>query len=765
MTSLDAGAGGSAGELGVSGAIVSFTWGGESFEVLAVPGQIQVFLQPGTTYEGTVQVIEKSGAVRLWGGAEGDHYLVQVPIGSEGQYIAAVESDPRVLLASPDVISAPLATATILDADCRCIHTTHAAEVMAVFSQYNTDIMPTCLEVPAGYDVDAGTSGTPTIEYVEHRVEERMVEALQNTGPVYVNMSIGPNVDPIEELLAATDSGCRRVNSQSHPCLDRAQRIAKDGFRTVWSDRLRVLAKYCPSGGPSCRVVLAMSAGNDGLPLDDVMGALHKLEPKGILASNAVIVGSTGAGWASNHLTETDEDFVVATNPEAVTGTKPGSPPGGTSYASPFVLAWVARKASELQISGAEALCMVKKAAAGGTLGSDSAQFDAITERCTRVSGLAASGDTFGCDNPYTCALLTGGTLQCWGANGLGELGDGTAVDRISPTPVPALSGVAQVALGGNHTCVLFQDGAVQCWGDNAYGQLGDGTTTNRLNPTAVPGLPGVAQIALGADHSCGLLTDGTVQCWGDNYYGQLGDGTTPYPSGGIGSCLGRTFYPPLDGGTPPERLRPVSVPGLSGVVQIALSGDSSCALLSDGTVQCWGDNTGGQLGSGTSENFRSPTPVPGLSGVAQIALGVFHGCAVLTDGTLQCWGSNYYGQLGIGTSDSDKHTPTLVSSLAGVVQISLSNDHACARLSDETARCWGYNEWGEIGDGTVAAHFSPTPVPGLSGVRQIAIGTDHTCALLVGDAVKCWGSNSRGQLGVGASFGGRYTSPTAVVF
>ena len=92
---------------------------------------------------------------------------------------------------------------------------------------------------------------------------------------------------------------------------------------------------------------------------------------------------------------------------------------------------------------------------------------------------------------------------------------------------MPGLSGATALAAGGAHTCALLQTGTVQCWGRNESGQLGDGTTTNRLTPVAVSGLRGVTALAAGGAHTCALLQTGTVQCWGRNFAGQLGDGTS----------------------------------------------------------------------------------------------------------------------------------------------------------------------------------------------------------------------------------------------
>ena len=128
----------------------------------------------------------------------------------------------------------------------------------------------------------------------------------------------------------------------------------------------------------------------------------------------------------------------------------------------------------------------------------------------------------------HSCARLTTGAARCWGANESGQLGDGTVTARRSPVAVSGLvSGVAQVAAGGAHTCARLATGAARCWGANGAGQVGDGTTVNRRVPTAVSGLgAGVAQVMAGGAHTCARLTVGTLRCWGTNGSGQLGDGT-----------------------------------------------------------------------------------------------------------------------------------------------------------------------------------------------------------------------------------------------
>ncbi len=318
------------------------------------------------------------------------------------------------------------------------------------------------------------------------------------------------------------------------------------------------------------------------------------------------------------------------------------------------------------------------------------------------VSGLSSGVTAITAGGATACALTSAGSVECWGWNDDGELGDGTTTDSDTPVAVSSLtSGVTAISAGYGHTCAVTS-GAAVCWGDNKDGELGDGTDTQSDTPVAVSGLSsGVTAISASNGHNCALTSAGGVKCWGYNSDGELGDGTT------------------TDSDTP------VAVTGLSsGVTAITAGEDHTCAVTTAGAAECWGANEYGQLGDGTTTASDTPVAVSGLSsGVVAVTAGDSYTCALTSADGVECWGYNFDGELGDGTSTGPDScgfgisiacslTPVGVTGLSGgVTAIAAGDDHTCAVTSAGVAECWGGNNGLNRDLGDCSDTDSSTPV------------------------------------------------------
>ncbi len=281
------------------------------------------------------------------------------------------------------------------------------------------------------------------------------------------------------------------------------------------------------------------------------------------------------------------------------------------------------------------------------------------------------------------------------------------------------------------------------------------------LAGTAVTGPP-----AAQARVTWPVINQHAAASWGQNNEGQLGDGS------------------------PADRALYGGVSGLAGgVVQVAAGIEHGLAVTSGGTVWAWGRNVEGELGDGTLTTSRTPVRVMGLTGIIAVSAGGRHSLALRSDGTVWAWGDNEHGQMGNGVTSLHQLTPVEVAGLAGVTKISAGGDFSLALRSDGTVWAWGYNQDGELGNGTTAdismSAFSyfvvalgtdgsvwgwgsdeggqlgstptftavtrPVRVIGPAiGITQVSAGRDHVLALESSGTVLAWGDNFDGELGNG---------------
>ncbi len=312
----------------------------------------------------------------------------------------------------------------------------------------------------------------------------------------------------------------------------------------------------------------------------------------------------------------------------------------------------------------------------------------------------------------HTCVLLDPydqdqeNTIRCWGNAHYGKLGwgleggsYGDQPGEVELTEVIPLNAV-DIAAGDLHTCAVLAEGGVRCWGYASYGQLGQASKQNGTPPDKMPdidlGVGKATQVVAGENHSCALLDDGTVRCWGDNADGVLG------------------------------------------------------------LAKSWGQLP--QLGDDEKPSTEAPVKVG--KPVLQLAAGGDHTCAVVEGGRVRCWGYGLWGVLGYGNSDSigdDEHPAdagdvTMLAQDDVAIKVVVDRSHTCVLLEGGGVRCWGYG--GILGYGDTKSYGTGQDKPPLVNLGypalDIVAGWASTCALLQGGRIRCWGNNNFGQLGVG---------------
>jgi uncharacterized repeat protein (TIGR01451 family) len=345
----------------------------------------------------------------------------------------------------------------------------------------------------------------------------------------------------------------------------------------------------------------------------------------------------------------------------------------------------------------------------------------------------------------HTTSLRNDATVWNWGRGDNGQLGDGNSgigVRSVTPVQVNGLGDVIAISDGAGFVLALRSDGTVWSWGANEVGQLGDGTTTQRTRPVQVVNLTNV--VAISADHFYGaaVKNDGTVWLWGYTpLFNQPNSSPVQLPgisnvaaiSAGEGHLLmiktdktawavGSNARGELGDGTTTSRTSPVQVSGLTNVAHIASGGDEfSVAVKDDGTVWAWGINNAGELGPGGGSVNFDPHPIPiqvtGLpAGIQNVATGGDFVLTLAADGTIWSWGSNDSFQLGHGTSGG-QNLPKQIPNFTNVTAIAAGLHHSVALNNDGSVWTWGSNSEGELGDGTTTMHLTPAKVSGLEAV------------------------------------------------
>lgn len=426
-----------------------------------------------------------------------------------------------------------------------------------------------------------------------------------------------------------------------------------------------------------------------------------------------------------------------------------------------------------------QVLCWGNNSYGQSGLGND-AQISGAPQALARVNlGTSAVVRKLAVGSHHVCALYDlgarRGAVTCWGDNANGRLGLGTLtpgvllqprIDSNTNNPIAIDLGsdgagpleVADIAAGFEHSCALLHDGRVKCWGGNSSGQLGLGHLRNigsaaadMGNSLSVVDLKGVVavDISAGAGHTCAALVDGSAKCWGDNFYGQLGQGSDV-------SSLG---------GAPGEMaaLKPISLgTGAQAVSVLASAGAFSCVTLASGAVKCFGK---GVYNENTTNAFF------GVLGACW-ARPAYNASATVCASNPGLTPSNAYGYL---ANDMGDHLPVINWGAVGgvaptAVKLAVGNSFSCVLTNDKNVRCWGANDRGQLGNGTLN-HVGDSPDEmgnnlglTLANVGSVAAGAEHACAVLnANNTVKCWGSSTENAMGLkGLGIAGDVTAPGA---
>jgi uncharacterized repeat protein (TIGR02543 family) len=360
-------------------------------------------------------------------------------------------------------------------------------------------------------------------------------------------------------------------------------------------------------------------------------------------------------------------------------------------------------------------------------------------------------------------ALTSFGRIFTWGWNAYGQLGDGTSTNKSTPVDItdqftlyPGET-IESISLGSNHSAAITSLGRMFVWGANGYGQLGDQTIIQKNTPVDITDQFDlevdeiIVDVSLGYAHTSAVTSEGRIFTWGWNIYGQLGDGTSN------------------DRLSPTEITDQFNLVQDEKMVSTSLGTNHSAAITSEGRIFTWGWNFYGQIGDGTTSQSNMPIDITyGFTlevgeHIQRISLGDLHSTALTSTGRMFTWGANIYGQLGDGTNIL-RTTPTEITNHFNletdetIENISSGSNHVVVLTSLSHLFVFGYNDYGQLGDSTTTHKNLPVNISSAFNlstnetIKSVSLGSDYSSVLTSSGYVYTWGANTYGQLAIGTT-------------
>lgn len=344
-------------------------------------------------------------------------------------------------------------------------------------------------------------------------------------------------------------------------------------------------------------------------------------------------------------------------------------------------------------------------------------EVSALTQVSASTNWVSAS-----CGYDHSVGLRADGTLWGWG---VWPAGTGLTTPIYDMVQIEPGTDWAAACASNWYTLALRSTGTLWARGLNTFGQLGNGGIDSTATPQQVGTGTTWTAVARGDEHSVALRADGTLWAWGKNNHGQLGDGTTT------------------------DRAQPVQVGTATTWAAVDAGTSHTVALRTDGSLWAWGHNNYGQLGTGSFTNATSPVRVGSATNWTAISCGAYHTCGLRFGGTLWSWGANSHGELGGGTTSlTGRNAPEQVGSMTNWASVSTGSSFTLAVRTDGTLWSWGYNDQGQLGDGTTTSRSSPAQVGTATNWASAAAGLLHALAVRTDGTLWSWGVNSGGVLG-----------------